>query len=42
VNFNRREEWGQKIQESPNGQLALYERDFDKGKRVFTFVIWAQ
>jgi hypothetical protein len=41
VNLNRRDEWGQKIQESPNGQLALYKRDFDKGTRVFTFVIWA-
>jgi hypothetical protein len=41
VNLNRRDEWGQKIQESPNGQLALYERDFDKGTSVFTFVIWA-
>ena len=40
-NLNSRAEWGQKIQESPNGQLALYERDFDHGKRVFTFVIWA-
>jgi hypothetical protein len=41
VNLSRREEWGQKIQESPNGQLPLYERDFDKGTRVYTVVIWA-
>jgi hypothetical protein len=40
-NLNSRAEWGRKIHESPNGQLALYERDFDNGKRVFTFVIWA-
>jgi hypothetical protein len=40
-NLNSRAEWGRKIHESPNGQLALYERDFGNGKRVFTFVIWA-
>ena len=40
-NLNSRAEWGRKIHESPNGQLELYERDFDNGKRVFTFVIWA-
>jgi hypothetical protein len=40
-NLNSRAEWGQKIQESPNGKLALYKRDFGNGKKVFTFVIWA-
>jgi len=40
-NLNSRAEWGRKIHESPNGKLALYERDFDNGKKVFTFVIWA-
>jgi hypothetical protein len=40
-NFNSRAEWGRLIRESPNEQLALYERDFGGGKKVFTFVIWA-
>jgi len=39
--FNSRDEWGQKVQESPNGQLELWERGFGNGKRVFTFVIRA-
>jgi hypothetical protein len=39
--LNSRAEWGRKIHESPNGKLELYERDFDNGKKVFTFVIWA-
>ena len=40
-NLNSRAEWGRLIRESPNEQLALYERDFGGGKKVFTFVIWA-
>jgi hypothetical protein len=39
--LNSRAKWGQLIRESRNEQLALYERDFGGGKKVFTFVIWA-
>jgi hypothetical protein len=40
-NLNSRDEWGRLIRESRSGQLALYERGFGDGKKVFTFVIWA-
>ena len=39
--FNSSAVWGRKVHESRNGQLALYERDFGGGKKVFTFVVWA-
>jgi hypothetical protein len=39
--FNSRAEWGRKIRESRDEQLALYVRDFGDGRKVFTFVIWA-
>jgi hypothetical protein len=39
--FNSRAEWGRLIRESRNEQLALYERGFGAGNKVFTFVIWA-
>ena len=34
------ENWGQKV--SDNGHTALFVRDFGKGFKIFTFVIWAQ
>jgi hypothetical protein len=40
-NLNSRAEWGRLIRESRNEQLALYERGFGDGNKVFTFVIWA-
>src|SRR5215208_6848123 len=39
--FNSRAQWGRLVEESPNERLALYERDFGGGKKLFTFVIWA-
>jgi len=39
--LNSRAQWGQLMRESHNEQLALYERDFGGGKKMFTFVIWA-
>ena len=39
--LNSRAEWGQKIRESPNGKLELWEHGFGNGKRMFTFVIGA-
>jgi hypothetical protein len=41
ASLNSRAGWGRLVQESRNEQLALYERDFGGGKKVFTFVIWA-
>lgn len=34
-------QWGRLIRVSRDGRLALYELDFGRGFRVFTFVIWA-
>ena len=34
--------WGKEIRRSHDGRGSLYERDFGHGKKVFTFVIWAQ
>jgi hypothetical protein len=39
--FNRRDEWGRKIRESRNEQVALYVRDFSGGAKLFTWVIEA-
>lgn len=39
--FNSRAEWGQKVRESRDGRLELWERDFGGGNRMFTFVIRA-
>ena len=33
-------EWGKLVK--GNRQVALFERDFDGGDKVFTFVIWAR
>ncbi len=33
--------WGKEIRRSSNGRASLYERDFGKGNKVFTFVFWA-
>lgn len=35
-------EWGKAIRESLSGQPILFERDLGHGKKVFTFVIWAE
>ena len=39
--LNSRSEWGQKIRESPNGKIELWEHGFGDGKRMFTLVIRA-
>jgi len=39
--LNSRAKWGQLIRQSRNERLALYERNFGGGKKLFTFVIWA-
>ena len=37
--FENQSEWGQSIRD--NGHVALFERDFGGGVKLFTFVIWA-
>lgn len=39
-NFENRSEWGKELRN--NGNVALYERDFGGGHKLFTFIIWAQ
>jgi hypothetical protein len=34
-------EWGRAVKKSSDGRNSLYERDLGGGKKVFTFVIWA-
>lgn len=38
--FENRSEWGKELKN--NGRVALYERDFGGGHKLFTFIIWAQ
>jgi len=38
--FENRSEWGKELKN--NGNVALYERDFGGGQKIFTFIIWAQ
>ena len=37
--FENRSDWGKAIKD--NGKVALFERDFGAGNKLFTFVIWA-
>jgi hypothetical protein len=37
--FNSRAEWGRLVEESPNGKLELWVRDFGGGAKVVTWVI---
>lgn len=38
--FENRSEWGKELRN--NGHVALYERDFGGGHKLFTFIIWVQ
>lgn len=38
--LENRSDWGKELRN--NGHVALFERDFGKGNRVYTFVIWTQ
>jgi hypothetical protein len=40
VELNTPSEWGQLVSSSPDGRVALYERDFGKGYKVLTAVYW--
>ncbi len=35
-------EFGKSLKKDGRGKTSLYERDFGKGEKVFTFVIWAE
>lgn len=35
-------EWGREIKKSNSGKGSIHERDLDKGKKLFTFVVWAE
>ena len=35
------EEWGKAIRQSHDKRNSLYEKNLDKGEKVYTFVIWA-
>ena len=39
--FNSPGEWGRLVQESGNGRHSVYELDFGKGHKIYTFVTWA-
>jgi hypothetical protein len=35
-------EWGKAVREDARGRTSLYERDFGGGKKLLTFVFWAE
>lgn len=35
-------EWGKETRRSKDGRRSLFEKDFGKGEKVFTFVVWAE
>ncbi|HEY4512333.1 MAG TPA: hypothetical protein VJH63_01580 [Candidatus Paceibacterota bacterium] len=39
--MSERSEWGKEIRKSENGRHSLFERDLGNGKKVHTFVTWA-
>ncbi len=42
VDFGDSAEWGKTIKTDEHGKSSLYERDFGNGKKLHTFVIWAE
>lgn len=41
VDTSNPSEWGKVVRESNNGRSSLHEKDLGNGKKLFTFVIWA-
>lgn len=41
IDLNDPSAWGREIRQSANKRVSLYERDFGNGRKVFTFVFWA-
>ncbi len=35
-------QWGRRVRSTNGGRTELYELDFGRGNKVFTFVIWAE
>jgi hypothetical protein len=42
ANVHAQENWGQKVHESADGRSAVYVRDFGKGFKIITHVLWAE
>jgi len=42
IDFATPAQWGRLIRTSHGGRTAVYELDFGRGHKVFTFVIWAR
>ena len=42
ANVHAQENWGNRVFTSENGRVSIFERDFDNGYRIVTFVIWAE
>jgi len=42
ADVHAQENWGTKVRESADGRSAIFERDFGKGNKIFTFVVWAK
>lgn len=42
IDFTTPAQWGKLIRTSHGGRTGLYELDFGRGHKVFTFVIWAE
>jgi hypothetical protein len=41
INLDGPRQWGKEVKTSPNGRTSVYEHDFGDGRKVTTFVIWA-
>jgi len=42
IDFTTRAQWGKLVSSRHNGKVEVYELDFGRGHKVFTFVIWAE
>lgn len=42
VNHDDSNSWGREVRKSRDGHSSLFERDLGHGKKVFTFVFWAE
>jgi hypothetical protein len=42
IDFEGPGQWGRLIRSTNRGRTELYELDFGDGRKVFTFVIWAE
>ena len=42
IDMTNPKEWGKEVRKDKHGKGALYARDFGKGNKIFTFVVWAE